>query len=716
MASEDRKSVFRSMDLHTKTNNTDHHTSEISVDQLIVRRGQSFTMSLKLTQPFNKNLYPLTFTAMTGAEVSEELGTFSCFGIPDNKIQRSSSAKAVWKVMLLNSFPSLQSDLTLNITPPADTPIGEFELMVKYRDEENFVASLVVLFNPWCPDDPVFLSGEEERQEYVMNEEGTIYVGSADYIFTKKWDFGQFEDDMVNISLKILEKSQEHLDYQACQRCNPIYVGRLINFEDDEGVLEGRWGGGYDGGHSPTHWSGSHSILHNWLKNDCSPVKYGQCWVFAGVMCSVMRLLGIPCRVVTNFCSAHDCDANLSIDLYHIDTGVEEDLTEDSVWNFHVWVEAWMKRSDLAGDGKYDGWQVLDPTPQELSGGVYRCGPASVKAILSGETGFNYDVPFVFAEVNADCIDWLIKADGTKVVMSSDTKRVGKKISTKSIGSDERFDITHNYKHKEGTERERAVFKYASSRDNNKDEEMEAGGEEEEEGTGEMDGDEGENELPPLPQLVIKFKEVSKPVNGKDVELKLVLASESYIERPLSISITAHGMRYNGSTVSNILSEVKEETLLPEKELSIPITVPFSAYHKHMMESDNIKVTAIVEDKLRSENTYLAEDDVVLEEPPLTVTVGDEVKLGRLVKIEVSFTNPTQELLTNCTLTLSGSGLIKEDIESSIPDLKENTRVRVQFHVIPYKAGKKTLMANYNCDTFKDIKGSCTFTVEPCSL
>lgn len=35
-----------------------------------------------------------------------------------------------------------------------------------------------------------------------------------------------------------------------------------------------------------------------------------------------------------------------------------------------MWVEGWMKRPDLSDDGKYDGWQVLDPTPQELSDGA----------------------------------------------------------------------------------------------------------------------------------------------------------------------------------------------------------------------------------------------------------------------------------------------------------------------------------------------------------
>lgn len=34
--------------------------------------------------------------------------------------------------------------------------------------------------------------------------------------------------------------------------------------------------------------------------------------------------------------------------------------------------------------------------------------------------------------------------------VTSDTKRVGKNISTKEVGSDERLDITDTYKHAEG--------------------------------------------------------------------------------------------------------------------------------------------------------------------------------------------------------------------------------------------------------------------------
>lgn len=43
-----------------------------------------------------------------------------------------------------------------------------------------------------------------------------------------------------------------------------------------------------------------------------------------------------------------------------------------------------------------------------------------------------------------------VKADGTLVNIWTDSKRVGHNISTKSVGSDKRNNITDSYKHREG--------------------------------------------------------------------------------------------------------------------------------------------------------------------------------------------------------------------------------------------------------------------------
>lgn len=81
--------------------------------------------------------------------------------------------------------------------------------------------------------------------------------------------------------------------------------------------------------------------------------------------------------------------------------------------------------------------------------GVFCCGPVPLKAIKEGELTFKYDAPFVFAEVNADVETYLKKQDGN-VSKVTTTTFVGQKISTKSVGSDAREDITHLYKYPEG--------------------------------------------------------------------------------------------------------------------------------------------------------------------------------------------------------------------------------------------------------------------------
>lgn len=58
--------VFVGVDPKTETNNTEHHTSEITVQRLVLRRGQPFKLSIKLAKPFDPKRDPLNMSAQTG--------------------------------------------------------------------------------------------------------------------------------------------------------------------------------------------------------------------------------------------------------------------------------------------------------------------------------------------------------------------------------------------------------------------------------------------------------------------------------------------------------------------------------------------------------------------------------------------------------------------------------------------------------------------------
>ncbi|KAL4007762.1 hypothetical protein ACER0C_001614 [Sarotherodon galilaeus] len=348
-----------------------------------------------------------------------------------------------------------------------------------------------------------------------------------------------------------------------------------------------------------------------------------------------------------------------------------------------------MKRPDLMKGGIYDGWQVLDPTPQEKSEGVFCCGPAPVNAILRGDTDVKYDVPFVYAEVNADIVKWMIGTNGSKKKMYTDSMSVGQSISTKAVGSWKRVDITDSYKHKEAK---------AKKKQKNKKQ-------------GRLN-----HPSPPIPKPNLhpcsphSFFE-TKAINGQDVKLSLKLSSKDHTNKVLSVHVNAQAMRYNGNPVANILNKVQRVTLLSRQDVAIPLLIPFADYSKHMVNCDSIKVSAVASD---SDEYYQTETNITLEQPVISMKVLDPVHVNREMTLEVEFKNPLNERLRNCSLTVIGCGLFKSDyLKSDLHELEPNATLRVKITSTPYSAGLKTVVADFDCSSFRDIKSSCIVDVKP---
>ncbi|CAL9697156.1 unnamed protein product [Knipowitschia caucasica] len=677
-----RKRVISAVDLRSHENNLVHRTREIHRERLILRRGQPFSITLQCSEPLPPEHY-LELVLHVGKRDKAVM-----------KVQKEQGSGDKWWFVQ----QEVQDEILLTLHSPADSLIGEYSLVVLlmspggHIQEKTDRIKFHLLFNPWCKEDEVYLPDEGQLQEYIMNENGIIYMGSKDYINTLYWSYGQFEDNVMDICFEILDNSNEslnncHLDNE--RRGDPVYICRIIsamiNANGDRGVIRGRWQEPYTDGVSPSHWTGSVPILKQWSKAGATAVKYGQCWVFAAVACTVLRCFGIPTRVITNFNSAHDVDGNLSIDvLYNEHLDRIDQGKQDSRWNFHCWVESWMSRSDLPKGN--NGWQVLDPTPQELSEGKFCCGPCPVTAIKEGNLSVKYDAPFIFAEVNADIVEWMVRTDGQKQKIRVDARSVGKYISTKSVFGDFREDVTHNYKYSEGSIEERDVYNKAGRRT-------------------------------PVPtiensgldnlEMIIKH---TKPVFGTDFDVIIEVKNNGVKDAQAHLTVLAFAMTYN-SIHQGECQRQKISLSLPALEVHREVLrVRYDEYVRCVSEHYLIGLKAFLE--VSGENEPIMKTaNIPLSKPELLVQVPGKAMLLETMTSTISFTNPLPVPLKGGVFTVEGAGLLSATEVHVKGDIAPGQRVTVKLSFTPLKPGVRKLMIEFDSDRLKDVKGVATLVV-----
>ncbi|XP_031180232.1 protein-glutamine gamma-glutamyltransferase 2 isoform X1 [Sander lucioperca] len=660
--------------LECEFNNTDHRTDLNGIDRLIVRRGQPFTISLYLRsgiyQPGDSSL---DCVAETGPQPSEQYGTRASFGLSAN-IDTSR-----WSATVTSPPGDM---VALSVCSAPDAPIGHYTLTLGRSGRIEFV----LLFNPWCPGDAVYMDNEQNLAEYVLSQDGIIFRGSYKHPISTPWNFGQFESGILDICLRILDMNPKCLKNPGkdCSgRRNPIYVSRvlsaMVNCNDDKGVLLGKWTDGYEGGVSPMFWRGSVEILRNWDTQACQPVRYGQCWVFAAVACSISRALGIPCRVVTNYHSAHDSNSDLVIERYINENG-EPIQSREMIWNYHCWVENWMTRPDLKSD--FNGWQASDPTPQEKSEGVYCCGPIPVRAIKEGELVFKYDAPFVFAEVNADVITIMKKKDGNTSKVTS-TAVVGQKISTKSVDSDAREDITHLYKYPEGSDEEREAFKKANHQNKLLQQQENEG-------------------------LHITIKVSSEMRKGCDFDVFAVVTNNTQREKKCRLVFGSCAMSYNGFLGKNCgFKDLLNVELSPGEERRVPLRLNYSKYGVLLTEDNLIRLAVLLMDYSTGETTLVVRN-IVLDNPEIKVRILGEPKENRKLAAEITLKNPLPEPLENCCFSIEGANLtagtvISERLLGSSVGPGEDAKVKIYF--TPTHSGLRKLVVDFDSSKLCHVKG-----------
>ncbi|KAK9514593.1 hypothetical protein VZT92_026623 [Zoarces viviparus] len=667
-------------------NRTAHHTNLYQSDDFIIRRGQTFLMWITLSRPFSHDTDKLHLELKTGPLPTVAKGTHVIVPL----VEEVKDGR--WEAAVVRQD---DKKMMLSVNSPPTAVIGRYQLTVETTSANGQAVSthdpandIYMLFNPWCEDDTVFLHSEDERQEYVLNDIGRIYYGTADQIGVRTWSHGQFDDGILAACVFVLEKSGTPRSGWG----DPVNVVRvisaMINSPNDSGVLEGNWSGDYSAGTSPTVWSGSVEILKEYIKNNGNPVKYGQCWVFAGVFTTVLRCLGVPCRTVSNFSSAHDTDVSLTTDVY-LDENLDpiDHLNADSIWNFHVWNDCWMARPDLPpGNG---GWQAVDSTPQETSQGSYCCGPAALAAVRNGQVFLKYDCPFVFAEVNSDKIYWQRNLDGTFSQIYSEKKLMGRFISTKAVGTDERNDITDLYKHPEGSVQERIAVETACSY-----------------------GSKAEAYSSPTAEdvSVEVTMDGEGPKIGSDAELTITLRNDSSEQRKLLLHSQVDVIYYTGVHKATIRKDKMELDLQPNEVNSLDWSLEYKDYKDQLVDQAALMLT--LSGRVKETQQVLATQFIFrLRTPDLIIKPIVRAVVGEKMAVEISFTNPLPQVLKAVIFHVEGLGLLTAH-KIHYGDIASRASVSLTEHLVPSLPGPRKLMASLDCKQLTQVHGVTDIMVE----
>ena len=382
--------------------------------------------------------------------------------------------------------------------------------------------------------------------------------------------------------------------------------------------------------------------------------------------------------------SAHDKDDSLTIDTFY-----DEDMNKiagtygsDSIWNFHSWTEAWMTRRDIPGRAA-GGWQVVDATPQETSDGIFQTGPASVSGIKRGDIDSNYDMHFVFAEVQSIEVKWRVdlrKPLGWRRLSTND-ESVGFKILTAPVGGSPE-DITHTYKYKDPKERRFALMNAAKRA-----------------GVEAMIHDTIVTEGVEFTLSPFKVTNIGETISGY-VEMVSTLNQSVSVNTKIRIDSTF----YNDVKVNRIAAVGRMVDLAPGATEIVPFEIPFEDYYTKLVDHCLVAISAsaIVTE---TDQIWVRDANLALKSPPVSISLLGQAVEGRVNDFRVVFRNPLPISLTECHLRVHGT---RQYMKLRLPNIAPGETIEYEVDIsidhVPL------VMADIECDEVTGMTGSTIVT------
>lgn len=162
-------------------------------------------------------------------------------------------------------------------------------------------------------------------------------IVSGNYGYWPYWSYDLKTSAVADITMHLLEKipPKDREPHKIVRFFTAMCNEKNESSERGKGLIFGMWGRDHPkDGKDPTYWKSTQQVANVRIQTG-KPVKYGQCWVFAEVLTSLFRYLGIPSRTVyaKNVRIDRGSDGGLDIDIAK--SKGDEDLSEE--FKFDVW-------------------------------------------------------------------------------------------------------------------------------------------------------------------------------------------------------------------------------------------------------------------------------------------------------------------------------------------------------------------------------------------
>jgi len=643
---------------------TFHHTEKYKLldTNIIVRRGIPITFHVSLSDDLPSDK---TFLVHTQSDKVHLMSSSSSSGVGSHSAQ-------------------------LNVSSPSDCPIGNFTLTISL-DSSSYVLSkpLVILFNPYNQADDVYFPTQSKLDEYLLNDYGLVYRGSTNDYSSTKWFYGQFQPETLTVAMFLLTQyTGDASDVRSLSRY--LTYASTYQTQNRRGILWGNWGSSFAGGKAPWYWQGSDEIFRTYIQQQYAPVKFGQCWVFGGVLNALLRTLGIPSRHLTTFESAHespDANGKYTHEIAMIyDSNGRLIQRKGSIWNFHSWNDAWFNRPDVNGA---NGWQAVDATPQEMSGGLMQMGPAPLISVKNFDDSAPFDTPFVISEVSAKIHNYVQRCDSSGNNCNLDDmgidpdQHAGTLIVSNPV--DNVFDITVDYKQPDHIA---------------------------------------------LSRIPKKLKKIWRVTEGDDdVSMFIEATNEKGFGKPIRVT----GMVF-GSGDSEDVVEADIHCYYTDYTGNIYDNFKNFSFTAHLTAANNYtdafdhEISDFLYDTpidtnffftmyavVQSTGDILADSSsLALSTPSLTITAPPVVHIKESPSFTVTFTNPLPVSLTNSFVRVRTPEM-GDDVIISVGTVPSNGQININRQLFPSSdsLGDQAIMATLFCDQIDYLDGYASVQVIP---